>query len=116
MDPNALRQQSLACLQFEFRARLCAKNEASEKEAVPGLSSPSLELSFFPRPLFGDPGKGQVFLSGKHALVLFFIIKVLMIVSYYFVEHCVGISETYVALWFEYCSVLFIFLLRLFFC
>ena len=35
----------------------------------------------------------------------FFIIKVLMIVSYYFVEHCVGISETYVALWFEYCSV-----------
>ena len=31
---------------------LCAKNEASEKEAVPGLSSPSLELSLFPRPLF----------------------------------------------------------------
>lgn len=47
-------------------------------------------------------------------LFFFFIIKVLTIVSYYFVEHCVGISETYVALWFEYCSVLFIFLLRLF--
>lgn len=42
----------------------------------------------------------------------FFIIKVLTIVSYYFVEHYVGISETYVALWFEYFSVLFIFLLR----
>ena len=44
----------------------------------------------------------------------FFIITVLTIVSYYFVEHYVGISETYVALWFEYCSVLFIFFLRLF--
>ena len=47
-------------------------------------------------------------------LFFFFIIKVLTIVSYYFVEHYVGISETYVALWFEYCSVLFIFFLRLF--
>ena len=32
---------------FEFRPLLCAKNEASEKEAVPGLSSPSLEFSLF---------------------------------------------------------------------
>ena len=49
-------------------------------------------------------------------LFIFFIIKVLTIVSFYFVEHCVGVSETYVgiALWFEYCSVLFIFLLLLF--
>lgn len=47
-------------------------------------------------------------------LFFFYIIKVLTIVSYYFVEHWVGISKTYVALWFEYCLVLFIFLLRLF--
>ena len=37
---------------LRFVNSLCAKNEASEKEAVPGLSSPSLELSLFPRPLF----------------------------------------------------------------
>ena len=49
-------------------------------------------------------------MESKH-LFIFLIIKVLPIVSYYFVEHCVGISETNVgiALWFEYCSVLSIF-------
>ena len=46
MDPCA--SSTVTRVSFEFRALLCAKNEASEKEAVPGLSSPSLELSLFP--------------------------------------------------------------------
>ena len=59
---------------FEFRPLLCAKNEASEKEAVPGLSFPSLEFSlFFCVRLYETLNKAKHFLVEIRHLFIFFL-------------------------------------------